>query len=181
MANTVKGLGRVPLRRGLIIGGVAAAVAACTGTEDPSRAGFLDGVGNLASGTYDRRIDEREQELTQTQATSSALQGELAQSERDLAALEAEEAQLVARLNTLERENQESRRRLAELRQRQDVDQQRLAALQSQAEDVAVARDRFASSRIDPELAAEVAELEREQAEISQAIDDILLAAGPIE
>ncbi len=178
MVDTISG---ATLRKVMVAGGLAAVLAACTGTQDPSQAGFLDGVGNLASGTYDQRIEEREQNLTETQATSAALQSELAQSEQEFAALSEEEAQLAARLGSVERQNQISRQRLAELEQRRDVDQQVLASLQSRADEVAVARDRMATSRIDPAMAAEVAQLEREQAEIDQAIDDILLIAGPIE
>ena len=169
------------LRRVLLAGSLSVGVAACTGTNDPSQAGFLDGIGNLASGTYDQRIDEREQNLTDAQASSAALQSDLVQSEQDFAALSAEEAQIAGRLDALQRDNQTTFRRLDELRQRRDVSQEQLAQLQSRAEQVQAARDRVAASRIDPAAAAEIAQLEREQAEIDQAIDDILLIAGPVE
>lgn len=178
MGDTISG---ATLRKMLLAGGLATGLAACTGTNDPSQAGFLDGVGNLASGTYDDRIEERERNLAATEASSSALQSELAQSEREVASLSAEEAALAGRVDAMDRNLRDLSSRIADARQRQGVDQQRLAEQQALLAQVQAAHDRIASSRIDPVMAAEVAELEQRQAEISRTIDDILLGAGPIE
>ena len=169
------------LRKVSLVGGLAMGLAACTGTNDPSQAGFLDGVGNLASGTYDDRIQEREQNLAATEASSSALQRELAQSDQEAASLSAEEVDLVARVDAVDRTNRSLSQRLADARQRQGVDQQRIAEQEALLAQVRAEHDMIAGSRIDPVMAAEVAELERRQAEISQTIDDILLGAGPVE
>lgn len=87
--------------------GMAASVcglllAGCATTEDPHEGGFFGGVYGLGSGAYDRRIEERQQNLNalkQMQAGSEAEQRGLRQ---DKAAVTAELQPLQAQSRQLE-------------------------------------------------------------------------------
>ena len=49
-------------RSGVMVAGLCLVLAAggCARNQDPSQAGFFSGVANLADGTYDQRVADRE-------------------------------------------------------------------------------------------------------------------------
>jgi chromosome segregation ATPase len=53
---------------------LATLVSACTGTDDPRQGGFFDGVSNVFSGGYDRRIEREQAALGQEMGQQSQLQ-----------------------------------------------------------------------------------------------------------
>jgi hypothetical protein len=77
--------------RPIIVAGCLLALGACT--SDPNQAGFLSGVYNIASGTYDQQAAELEAELSRRQielgsGSGSATQREIEAIERDNARLQ---------------------------------------------------------------------------------------------
>jgi|GEM_PF-1816102 len=158
----------------------AASLGACTGAQDPSQAGFLDGVGNLASGTYDRRIQEREVAAANANAQADALARRAAELEAERQMLAAEEAAAASRLQRVNAQVYAEQQRLATLRSAQNVDQIQLSQLEDQ-----IARLqqelRQAQSGEGPRDEAEIARLEREIQELRSLIDGMMRTAAVVE
>jgi chromosome segregation ATPase len=150
-----------------------AALAGCTGTQDPAQAGFFDGAGNLLSGTYDQRVAEREELAARTEADAQQLAGRADELERQRVTLESQEAAARARVQRVNADIQTQQSRLASLRQNQQVNQQELARLQAQADDLDRRMAELRNTPNDPAAAAELAQLERENAELRQVIDQM--------
>ncbi|WP_038012630.1 hypothetical protein [Terasakiella pusilla] len=72
-------------------------LAACQTSSDPAKGNLFDGIAGLTSGSYDRRIEERETSLQDEQDKSIALRRE---NER----LSAQKTATSARLNKLEQD-----------------------------------------------------------------------------
>ena len=47
------------------------ALAACVDSTDPGDGGFINGVSGIATGTYEERIDEREEDVAIAQARNA--------------------------------------------------------------------------------------------------------------
>ena len=58
-----------------VIVGILALIAGCAGSGDPHDPGFFTGVGDLSSGTYDQRLQNRRQELNDLGAMRQDLEG----------------------------------------------------------------------------------------------------------
>ena len=155
--------------------GLAALLLAtgCTGTQDPSQAGFLDGVGNLASGTYDQRIEQREVARASAEVEASRLEARAAQLDAERRALAAEEAAARDRLARMNSNLAQEQARLNELQARQGADQQRLAELQARVREMESRRTTL-SADPDPSLQAEVTRLEQEVVLLRRDIDTII-------
>src|SRR5689334_11302105 len=112
----------------LRVGAVAALIllAGCAREEDPAKAGFFSGLGNAATGTYERRLDDRQRELSETQQLKEQLAARAADSDRRRTVSEAELQNRQARLATVDDELGRLKRRLDELKRQRSGDQARL-------------------------------------------------------
>jgi hypothetical protein len=136
-------------------------VAACAApSQDPARAGFFDGLSNLASGTYTQRVEAREQRLAAEQAQALEARAAAAEAERGAQASGARLRGAEVRLAQLDAELASTRRRITAL------DAERAAGLTARADALAAER-RAAGSAPD---AATLAELERQQRALDAAV-----------
>ncbi len=162
----------------LILGAAALASAAmlggCTGSTDPHRAGFLDSVGNLASGTYDQRQAGLQQQRAATEAQAQQMAARANELEQQRVALAAEENQARARLQSVNAQLYRDQQRLAALRQRQGVDQARLSQLQARLIRAQQQRNQIAANPASPQQDQEMARLEREVQDLQGVIDQMI-------
>ena len=159
---------------GIGLAAIVLVASGCSGTQDPAQAGFLDGVANLAGGTYDARIEQREQARAAAEVEASRLEARAAELETERRALAAEEAAARDRLQRLNVGIAQQQAQLRDLETRQGVDQQRLAQLRTWVQDLETRRDSLLSEDPDPTLQREVDQLEREVALLRQDIDAII-------
>jgi predicted nucleic acid-binding Zn-ribbon protein len=112
----------------LRIGAVAALLllAGCAREEDPAKAGFFSGLGNATTGTYERRLDDRQRELSETQQLKEQLAARAADSDRRRALSGAELQNRQARLASLDDDLGRMKRRLDELKRQRSGDQAQL-------------------------------------------------------
>ena len=164
------------------IAGVAAmlALAGCTGTQDPSQAGFLDGVANLAGGTYDRRVAERQAAAASAEWQADQLALRAAELETERQRLAAEQARLDARVRQINAEVGVQSTRLATLRNQYQADTAELARLEAQLSDL---QRQLASSAVNPtdQTAVEIDRLEREIASLTRVIDNLIATTAVAE
>lgn len=110
------------------------ALGGCQGSEDPTQAGFLDGIANQLDGTYDRRLKARQAERRSLESANAAL-------ETQVASLAAQHARNEARIDQARSRLTDLDRRIATLRARYalspDTRTQELAQL-AEAEDAVV-------------------------------------------
>lgn len=107
-------------------------LAGCVTTEDPHEGGFFGGVHGITSGAYERRAQEREENLAKMRAMQKELEAETAaldaekqqrqqvleREKRALAALNKDVKALDARVARLSREQGASDKRVADLQLR---------------------------------------------------------------
>jgi chromosome segregation ATPase len=145
---------------------VAAPLLGCAGSGDPHDPGFFTGIGELSSGTYDRRLEGRQQQLNDlsvmrqelnSQAQSirqsqAQLSAGLAQAEMDLGQLQTDLAGLNVQLQTAQASNKVSERERAELqdqitrlgRQVELVKRTPVASQSDAEKELAALRERYA-------------------------------------
>ncbi len=134
---------RLPPRRlGPFLGfALIALTAGCQANPDPAQAGFFGGVANLANGTYDQRVADRQATLARTeqlrqdmsqraeraQAERRQSEAELANRQRMVANLDDQLAELERRLRQAQADRRhdgaalaQAEQQLAGLRQRRD-------------------------------------------------------------
>ena len=125
------------MRRHVAAAAALLLLAGCAREEDPSKAGFFSGIGNLATGSYDRRLEQRQQELSEAERLKQQMAARAAESDRQreqseaalrnrqarLARLDGDIDRLQLRLDTLKRQRtgdatrlRDAERRLAGLR-----------------------------------------------------------------
>ncbi len=175
------GFGKVrPQRRGALVAAAAAVLAlgACTGTTDPSRAGFLDGLGNLATGAYDQRQVALQQTRVSTEAQAQQMAARAAALESERQVLAAEEATIRGRVQATNRQIDQQRRQLAALQQNQRVSRQQLAQAQARAAQLRQQQAQIANAPASPSQAQDVARLEREIQDLQGTIDRMIAAAA---
>lgn len=124
---------KFPIISGSLIGLLALAGCAADPTNDPHSGGFFGGVRGLASGDYDMRQqqlqDERDDSLNELralrregaslEATRQMKADEVAAQRRQLASLKARNRQMAQRINELQRSKSATEQRTAELRRKQ--------------------------------------------------------------
>jgi chromosome segregation ATPase len=88
-----------------------AGVAACQRAEDPAKAGFLDGILNLADGTYDDRLEAKQRERHGLESANAALA-------EQVKVLEGQKMENARRMAATERQLNETQQRIATLKRR---------------------------------------------------------------
>ncbi|MFO1119613.1 MAG: hypothetical protein U1E38_05730 [Rhodospirillales bacterium] len=139
-----------------------AAIAGCAATNcDPTQGGLVQGIRCDASGGFDTRVKQRQEQ-------QAALLDQQMQIERESQQLEAEQRDVAAQLTRKRAEQQKAEKELAAVRRRLATGQQQNAALQAQAQgleaEVAKAKaDIGKLSMVDQQKRARLADLAREQ------------------
>ncbi len=158
---------------------VAAALGGCAGTEDPAQAGFLDGMANLADGTYeDRQLRlsveayYREQRARAMAARADALERRAEGLADEAAGLERELAALDAELGALGRRLERSRQRHAAADHELEALEARLATVERRR------RQAAADGTVDP---AEIARLEEENRRIRESLNRLIALQSVVE
>jgi septal ring factor EnvC (AmiA/AmiB activator) len=154
------------VRAGLVTG-VTAGLAGCAPTDcDPTQGGLIQGVRCDASGGFNARIKERQDQQASLLDQQMAL-------ERESQALEAERREVAARLQQKQTEQARAEQELAAVRRKLKGSQQQNAALQKQANglEAEVARTKAEIGdlgRLDQQKKARLAELSRERQNLDQ-------------
>ena len=152
---------------GSLIGLLALAGCAADPTNDPHSGGFFGGVRGLASGDYDMRQqqlqDERDDSLSELralrregaslEATRQMKADEVAAQRRQLASLKARNREIAKRIDQLQRSKSATEQRTAELRRKQqqltrniqkfetDLDRGQLTATQANTRRLSLERE----------------------------------------
>jgi chromosome segregation ATPase len=141
-------------------------LAACAREEDPSKAGFFSGIGNIVTGTYDQRVSQQQQDLAATERERDAqrdrAQRSRAENER-LARQREDMRRQIAQLNT---EMRQLDNRLAEAQRTRGANAAQLAEVKARADQLKAERDRLAAAQAPSEqdrAAIERLRREREQ------------------
>lgn len=100
-------------------------------SENPADGGFIAGLSALSSGTYDRRLEERQARLQNEEVRNARMKAQAASAESERSATSAELASVKERYDGLNREIEELDRRLVELQSSEKGDTRRLVALRS--------------------------------------------------
>lgn len=153
----------------LLLAGSVSGCAGAGGNCDPSQGGLFGGISCDASGGYDRRITERQNE----QAALSARNAELTR-ERD--ALEAERREVARTLEAKNGERAKAEKQLADVRRKLAAGQQRNRTLQGEAKKLqAEIRQNEAEvarlNKADDTKAARLTELKREEERLTKEYD----------
>lgn len=90
-------------------------LASCATNSDPAKGGFFSGVANLADGTYEKRIDEKQQALDAEKAAQSRQSADLAKAQAESAEVRARRQAAEARYAAFDRDLKQTRARLAKL------------------------------------------------------------------
>jgi chromosome segregation ATPase len=121
-------------------------LAGCAASPDPAKGGFFDGVYNLTTGGYERRIDEQTSDLQSVRERRNAAEAEaaetkaaLAERERLIAKLREDVAELDRTLKHVEAKAAQKRKNSAVLTQQErelmrdlDSSKARLTSLEKQ-------------------------------------------------
>lgn len=160
------------MRKGFAWAAAAAMVglSACTGTTDPSRAGFFDGMRNLADGTYAAQAAEQDRKLADLTAIREDLRRDTAARQTLLRDQAAEIAAAQGRVRAMNRDLTQVERRLAALRARGQVSQRLLEAERQAA---ALRRRQAALSRQQTPASAEEQAVRREMNALVDAVSQL--------
>ncbi|AUI69735.1 hypothetical protein [Beggiatoa leptomitoformis] len=105
-------------------------VNACAVSDDPAQGGFFGGVYGITSGGYDRRVDEREQNL-------AALKNLKNQNETEQQALTIEKTTTIERLSALREQSQQLSTAVSQLTRQINSTQAKTTALQQKKQALA--------------------------------------------
>lgn len=120
-----------PLRH-LGILALAACLAACATTDDPSKGGFVSGLKNLSDGTYQKRVDDRQKTLENEQDTNLQQTRALERANAQSADVKAERAAAEARYASFQRDLDGMRGKLATAEKANTKKKNEAAALNKQ-------------------------------------------------
>ncbi|MEM6680460.1 MAG: hypothetical protein AAF675_21545 [Pseudomonadota bacterium] len=120
---------------------LTALLAGCESNPDPASGGFFSGVQGLSSGTYEQRLQEREQTLEAEQAAQQRLSAEADALDAEQAAVSDEIAQSEMRLATLDRETQALEREIASAAQAERISAAERTRLEAEVRDLKLAQD----------------------------------------
>lgn len=151
-------------------------LAACTGTRDPSQAGFFDGIRNIATGAYEQDTAHMRADAASAELRAQQLRDDNAKLQLELARLNTEDKALRQRQQHLNSQVAGQLEALQRARSAKAASTQTLDALQKRL-DAAEAKQhelsQLPADQIDP---AEIHRLETENAALRQDIDKVLAA-----
>lgn len=125
------------MRTAIICVLTAGVLAGCAGaSKDPHEGGFFGGVAGLSSGEYDRRLQDRDENLQRLRQTQAELDAESDRLERRKATKQARVEDLRARLKRLERDTRALNRRINDLAQQSAAGDARVTEAQRRARDL---------------------------------------------
>ena len=149
----------------------ASFIVGCAQTTDPAEGGFISGVSNLATGTYQQRIDQREATLQSLETSQQQLGAIRQQQARDQSTLDAQLAAARRQQRQVDSQLSRLRGRLANVSATHGATPQtstiatRLRRLEAEA-------NRIASQGPSGSGAARLPEISREIDELQRALDD---------
>jgi len=157
----------------LLTAGLSLSLGACAREEDPNRAGYFSGIGNVIDGTYDRRVAEREQDAQRAEAMAREMQARAGTARAEASATSAALAAAEAR----------NRAQKAELARLDIALREASRNRQAKAEELAAARVRLDAAKrrqqqLEQHPPATEAQRSAEQAAIDaevKALDDMIL------
>src|SRR4051794_33371617 len=158
---------RRPVALGLVALGLLV-LAACQRTEDPARAGFFSGLANTVSGTYEQRIDQKQQELSETERMKQSLARRADEAERDRAQSDAALKDRQLRLAAMDDQLQRMERQLDQLRAQRSGDRVKLADAERR-----VAALKQQRAQADPADDAQVRQLDQQVQTLGRAINGL--------
>ncbi|MCA8907318.1 MAG: hypothetical protein KDA49_17325 [Rhodospirillaceae bacterium] len=170
-------------RSGVMVAGLCLVLAAggCARNQDPSQAGFFSGVANLADGTYDQRVADREATRDRTVAQADQLAARAAELDQERRQLAVEEANALQRLQNLNGQIALEQARLAQLGQQQNVDRNQLSMLQTRASNLEQQRLQLQSAPPTQVNNQELDELQQEVDALRSVIDSMIEGLAVVE
>lgn len=161
-----------------VIAVAALLLAGCQANPDPATGGFIDGVVGLGGGTYDQRVQQRQNQAVATRAEADRLARRAAELAAEQQALAAEESDLRRRLAQVNGTLSTVRRDLDRAVRGREADQAELRRRQRDLADLeqrlAVAQAAAESPAPDSAAAAEMAALEAESEALRRTVAALL-------
>lgn len=146
----------------------------CATTEDPHQGGFVSGVVGLTSGSYEKRISDRESRYQTELDDQQRLMAEAEALRRERARVESDLNQANRRLASLDRKVRQTRAQIAREQSASSAAQQKLQRLDATEAKIAGVRGKLDDSRPGEspvnELAARSREINRELDEIDTLV-----------
>lgn len=158
------------IRQAFVIAGIGALLSACQTTSDPTQGGLFGGIGGLASGSYDQRVQDRQQNLENEQDNNVALAREKQRVDQQGSATRAKLTRLEEEYATLSGDIKAMEKQLASAKDQNSDLKSRLDQLQKQVD--LVQSDPFASEAIKKQRLEEL----RRQQQLLQ--DEVNAALG---
>ena len=115
---------------------LAGGLAACEVSDDPSKGGFISGASNLATGGYEKRVQDKEQELQSQRVQQDQLATRAAEIRRKREEVARALAQAEDRFAELERRFQQLLEKLTGARGDRATDQVKLSKLEAMVAEV---------------------------------------------
>jgi len=142
----------------------------CTTTDDPHQGGFISGVAGLTSGSYKKRISDREQRYQEEIVQQQRLRAEADALRLERARIETDLHQANRRLASLERKLRGERAQIARERQTTNAALQRLRRLDATEARMAEVKGKLSDAQSG---ASAIADLAAQSAEINEELDEI--------
>jgi chromosome segregation ATPase len=141
-------------------------LAGCT--SDPNQAGFLSGLHNIATGTYDEQAAELETQAAEAEKRRGELRAEAQRLDAQIAQLQPEQQRLQQALASLNRQLATQSQRLSRARAQEAAQQAELEQLH--AREAALSRRQLAAGNSSASQ-REIEAFERDNAQLQQDID----------
>jgi chromosome segregation ATPase len=159
--------------RPIIVAGCLLALAGCS--SDPNQAGFLSGVYNMASGTYDQQAAELEAEATAAEQRRTELRGEAQRLDAEIAQLQPEQQRLQQALASLNRQLATQSQRLSQARAEEAAQQSELERLRAREAELSQRQIALGNSP-DSATRGDIEALERDNGQLQEDIDAFFAA-----
>lgn len=153
---------------------VGTLLVGCQTTEDPAKAGFFSGVGNLATGRYDQRLEQKQQDLQASQTQRDYWQARAASLQSDANRSEDEKRAWQRRLDALDEELSAMDTKIARLKRERRSNQQRVQELDRQIVDIRRDRSLLASAARDQQDPAAMQATEARSRQVLLQLDALI-------
>lgn len=146
-------------------------LAGCT--SDPNQAGFLSGLHNIATGTYDEQAAELESQAAAAEQRRAELRAEAQRLDAEIAQLQPEQQRLQQALASLNRQLATQSQRLSQARVEEAAQQSELERLRAREADLGERQIALGSGGATQQ---DIEALERDNAQLQQDIDAFFAA-----